>query len=262
MKGYRFELSVRAVFILLAISVCTSVAYSQQEQEITNSIGMRFRLVPAGSFMMGASPDDGEADVSENPRHRVEITKHFYIGVHVVTQELYERVTEKNPSEFKGADRPVELVSWNDAVEFCRRLSEMTGENYRLPTEAEWEYAFRAGTETKYYWGDNMDSDYAWHDDNSGGETHSVGQKHPNAWGMYDMSGNVWEWCQDWFDENYYSRSPAQDPVGPESGTSRVVRGGSWYNYPKSMRSSSRFGFRPDKGNHYIGFRVVREVNQ
>ncbi len=260
MGTHKVTLSRSILVAMIFVCVLASSAFSEQEQEITNSIGMKFRLIPAGSFMMGASPDDGEAEAGEYPSHRVEISKPFYIGIHEVTQELYERVMGENPSEFKGADRPVERVSWNDAVDFCRRLSEMTGENYRLPTEAEWELACRAGSETKYSWGDNMDGDYAWYDDNSGSETHPAGQKHPNAWGLYDTSGNVWEWCQDWFDENYFSRSPAQDPVGPSSGTSRVVRGGSWYNYAKNMRSSSRFGFRPDKGNHYIGFRVVREV--
>lgn len=233
---------------------------ANQPQEFTNSIGIRFRLIPAGSFMMGASPGDSEVGEGELPRHSVEITRPFHIGEHEVTQEIYEQVMGENPSEFKGADRPVERISWNDAVAFCTRLSEMTGESYRLPTEAEWEYACRAGTETRYYWGDAMDGDYAWHDENSGGETHPAGQKNPNEWGLYDMSGNVWEWCGDWFAENYYFQSPPQDPSGPESGTSRVVRGGSWYNYPKNLRSSSRFGFRPDRGNYYIGFRVVREV--
>ena len=234
---------------------------SARPEEIANSIGMRLRLIPAGEFMMGAVPDDREAESSEKPQHRVEITKPFYLGVCEVTQEEWQRVMENRPSSFQGSTRPVESVSWEDAVAFCEVLSTTEGVTYRLPTEAEWEYACRSATTTRYYWGGDMDDDFAWHDENSGGETHPTAQKQPNAWGMHDMSGNVWEWCGDWFDENYYRQSPAQDPEGPAAGMSRVVRGGSWYNYPKNLRSSSRFGFRPDKGNYYIGFRVAREVN-
>ena len=261
MKRFKVELYGVVIFAAIAILLFVPAAYSQQDQEVTNSIGMKLCLIPAGEFMMGASPGDGDAEASEFPRHQVDISRSFYMGIYEVTQGQYEQVMGTNPSSFKGADRPVEGVSWDDAVAFCRRLSEITGEKYRLPTEAEWEYACRAETEAKYFWGDGEATDYAWFWDNSGEETHTVGEKEPNAWGLYDMSGNVWEWCLDWYDENYYSRSADKDPSGPTSGTSRVVRGGSWYNSLKNQRSSSRFGFRPDKANYYIGFRVVREAD-
>ena len=180
-----------------------------------------------------------------------------------------------NPSRFKGADRPVERVSWNEATEFCSKLSDMTGENYRLPTDAEWEYACRAGTTTRYYWGDS-DSEstvkrYAWYEKNAidphwtsphAAEegTQEVGRKEPNPWGLYDMSGNVWEWCQDWYDEHYYSNSPRQDPRGPSSGDRRVLRGGSWGNYAWYVRSSYRDWVTPGSRYDYVGFRIVRDV--
>jgi formylglycine-generating enzyme required for sulfatase activity len=235
------------------------------QEEITNSLGMRLRLVPAGSYMMGAVPGDDEADDDEKPQHRVEITKAFYIGVYEVTQAQYEAVVGVNPSYFKGDRRPVECVSWNDAVEFCRKLSQREGVTYHLPTEAEWEYACRAGSTTKYYWGDSDSNigSYAWYGfdkGNAGVETHEVGSKTPNAWELYDMSGNVLEWCSDWFDENYYNSSPRQDPRGPSSGSSRVRRGGCWNLNAWVVRSSLRYWGTPDGGYHDSGFRVVREV--
>ena len=152
-----------------------------------------------------------------------------------VTQEQYERVMGKNPSRFKGPQLPVERVSWKAAVSFCTKLSafpeeQAAGRTYRLPTEAEWEYACRAGSTTDFCFGDaewGLD-DYAWYEDNSDHRTHPVGQKRPNAWGLYDMHGNVWEWCADWHDEAYYEASPVDDPQGPATGVDRVGRGGSW----------------------------------
>ena len=233
---------------------------SDLPQEITNSIGMKLKLIPAGSFMMGAVPGDEDAGDDESPRHSVEITEPFYMGVYEVTQEQYEAVMGENPSHSEGTDKPVECVSWNDAREFCQKLSNMTGESYRLPTEAEWEYACRAGTETKYYWGDEIDGDYDWYIDNSGNKTHEVGRKSPNPWGIYDMSGNVCEWCEDMFDDDYYSHSPMQDPQGPSSGNGRVLRGGSWCYFASYLRSSFRSSVTPDDWFSFSGFRIVREA--
>ena len=156
--------------------------------EHTNAIGMQFKLIPAGEFMMGSPANDRDKQVDETPQHRVRTTKPFYLGVYEVTQEQYEKVMGKNRSNFKGLSLPVETVSWEDATEFCKKLSEMDAEyDYRLPTEAEWEYACRAGTSTRYSCGDKLDSDYAWFRDNSSRQAHPVGEKRPNAWGLYDM---------------------------------------------------------------------------
>ena len=224
--------------------------------DFENTIGMEFNLIPAGSFMMGS--ENGYGD--ERPVHKVTITKPFYIGIYPVFQGEYEVVMWSNPSGFRGNRRPIEQVTWYDAKEFCRRLSEKEGVTYRLPTEAEWEYACRAGTTTRYYWGDRIDEDYLWYKDNSGWKTHPVGQKLPNAWGLYDMAGNVWEWCEDWYGS--YSPDEQTDPVGPSSGSSRVLRGSSWYGGTEFVRSANRDLFTPSYRYTNIGFRVVTEASK
>jgi formylglycine-generating enzyme required for sulfatase activity len=187
----------------------------------------------------------------------VRITKGFEMGKYEVTQAQWEAVMGSNPSEFKGADRPVEQVSWEDAQQFLSRLNARgDGYRYRLPTEAEWEYAARAGTTGKYY--GELD-EIAWYKGNFGGQTHPVGQKKPNAWGLHDMLGNVWEWCWDWYDVNYYGNSPEADPRGPASGQALSLRGGSWGNFPRYLRVSVRISGGPLNRNNYFGFRCVRE---
>ena len=224
---------------------------------ITNSIGMKLVLIPAGEFIMGSPESDADAFENEHPQHRVKITKPFYLGVTEVTQEQYERVMGENPSQFKDdPQRPVETVSWEDADKFCERLSEKEGKMYHLPTEAEWEYACRAGSTTKWCFGDSESQlgDYAWYDEEYGsGSTHPVGQKKPNAWGLYDMHGNVWEWCVDWKAD--YVNSSSSDPTGPSSGSSRVFRGGSWYYTARNCRSAYRH-FSPGSERYFLGFRV------
>jgi len=224
--------------------------------ESATSIGMEFKLIPAGTFTMG----DASGLNNETP-HEVTLTKPFKMGVHEVTQDQYEQVMGVNPSEYKGADNPVETVSWEDAVEFCRKLSELPAEKeagnvYRLPTEAEWEYACRARTTTKFSFGDDeSDSDdYGWYSENSDQKTHPVGSKLPNAWGLYDMHGNVWEWCQDW-EEDYPSGS-VTDPSGATSGSYRVFRGGSWDFTAGFCRSALRYGYVPSYRDYDFGFRV------
>ena len=232
-----------------------------------NTIGMEFKLLPGGTFTMG----DAIGDDDETP-HQVTLTKAFELGVYEVTQEQYEAVMGRAPSKFKGPQNPVETVSWDDAVEFCRKLSELPAEKkagyvYRLPTEAEWEYACRAGTTTTYSFGDSDSElgDYAWYDKNSGNTTHPVRQKKPNAWGLYDLHGNVWEWCQDWHGD-YPSGSGSRltavrsltDPTGAARGSDRVSRGGSWYDYARDSRSANRSRSTPDYRNFNLGFRVVR----
>jgi formylglycine-generating enzyme required for sulfatase activity len=225
-------------------------------EEITNTIGMKLHLIRPGTFRMGSESPQARQD--EQPAHQVTITKPFYIGVYEVTQAEYEAVMGTNPSNFKGARRPVETVSWNDAGEFCRKLSAKEGTTYRLPTEAEWEYACRAGSTTEYCFGDDESrlSEYAWYSANSGSQTHDVGQRKPNAWGLYDMHGNVWEWCEDWYAA--YTAGSQVDPVGPSSSRVRVIRGGSWNLNASYCRSAYRGLYTPGDRGYNIGFRFVR----
>jgi formylglycine-generating enzyme required for sulfatase activity len=233
----------------------------EMAREFTNSIGMKFVLIHPGEFTMGSSDSLGES-----PPHRVEITQPFYLGVYPVTQAEYQAVIGKNPSHFNGNSRlPVEQVSWYDADAFCKQLSQspvevQRGMKYRLPTEAEWEYACRAGTPGKWCFGDNESllSEYAWFDKNSGSQSHPVGQKKANNSGLYDMHGNVWEWCQDGYDANaYQGRSGiTQDPfvaTGPLS----VNRGGSWFDSGKSCRSANRDSNAASFSSRILGFRIA-----
>ena len=215
-------------------------------------------IVP-GEFLMGCSAGDGECGADEKPAHRVAITKAFEIGRHEITQAVWQAVMGTNPSTFKALDRPVEHVSWNDVQEFLAALNgRRDGYRYQLPTEAEWEYAARAGSTGPYH--GSLDA-IAWYGANSG-QTGPVGQKQPNAWGLHDMHGNVWEWCQDWYDADYYrtlGTPRALDPRGPASGQQRVLRGGSWYKFLWFLRVSSRFAFRPSGRFPHVGFRCVRQ---
>ncbi|MCL4205664.1 MAG: SUMF1/EgtB/PvdO family nonheme iron enzyme [Pirellulaceae bacterium] len=231
--------------------------------EVTNSIGIKLAFIPVGEFQMGSPDSDSDALNSEKPQHTVRITKPFYLGVTEVTQEQYERVMGANPSNFKGTHLPVERVSWEDAVDFCRKLSALPAERsagrvYRLPTEAEWEYACRAGSKTKWSFGDSESSlgEYAWYTSNAGSKTNPVGQKKPNAWGLYDMHGNVWEWCSDWWKRDY-TTTAMSDPTGPATGSARVFRGGSWLYYGVNCRSAYRNGDTPSSRGSGVGFRLA-----
>jgi formylglycine-generating enzyme required for sulfatase activity len=208
--------------------------------------GVKLELVwiPPGEFMMGSNDEE---DV-EKPAHRVKLTKGFWMGKYEVTQEQYEAVVGSNPSRFKGANNPVEQVTWDDAVAFCRKVGG------RLPTEAEWEYACRAGTTTRYHSGRKHDDceRVGWTIDNSGETTHAVGGKQANAWGLHDVHGNVWEWCADSYGD--YPSAEAVDPTGPDSGQKRVLRGGSWYDYSVYCRST--FRITGSRGSHCNGFRM------
>jgi formylglycine-generating enzyme required for sulfatase activity len=243
---------------------------AQSPKTITNSIGMKLVLIPKGTFQMGSPIEEAGADDDEE-QHQVTISKDYYLGVTEVTQGQYEKVMGTNPSYFQkrvirksdSSMYPVEQVSWEDAVEFCKRLSDLPEEKaasrvYRLPTEAEWEYACRAGSKTAYSFGEGSKSlgDYAWFDGNSNTQTHPVGEKKANAWGLYDMHGNVWEWCSDWYGE--YPKGAVSDPVGPREGSYRVDRGGGWSYGAAYCRSADRDRFLPSgRGNYYNGFRVA-----
>ena len=222
--------------------------------------GIEFVLIPAGSFLMGAPADEPMPDRDERPQHQVILTSSFYLSAYEITQAQFEAVMGENPSEFKGPDLPVDSVTWSEAVEFCRRMSERTEQTYRLPTEAEWEYACRAGTVSTFYWGHEMDGSYAWYEPNSTGRTHPVGLKKPNAWGLYDMCGNIEEWCSDWYAPDYGSDNETTDPRGPLTGQYRVRRGGCWDHSVGCLRSANRYFYYPERRFSQIGFRVVREV--
>ena len=224
---------------------------------------MEFLLVPAGEFRMGS--EDGDSD--EKPVHQVRITKAFYLGKYEVTPQAYAKVTGKTSSCFIGDANPVESVSWRAVTVFCRKLSDGLGLEVRLPTEAEWEYACRAGTGTRFSYGDDPEDsqlgEYAWYSGNSGSQTHAVGGKKPNPWGLYDMHGNVWEWCSDWYDRSYYNESPPQNPGGAQSGRYRVLRGGSWCDGGSELRAADRrSGIAPDYYNNYFGFRLAAGVRR
>jgi formylglycine-generating enzyme required for sulfatase activity len=232
-----------------------------------NSIGMKLVLIPAGEFQMGAADGESGANPDEKPQHRVRITKPFYLGVCEVTQAEYVRVMGRNPSNFKGKDGllPVESVSWEEAQDFCRKLSGLPDEQrasavYRLPTEAEWEYACRAGTETAYGLVEHADKlrEFAWCGEDSASQTNPVGQKKPNAWGLYDVHGNVWEWCADWYGN--YLASAVEDPTGPITGSERVHRGGAWHSSAEFCRSAKRSDAPLDFRNDGLGFRVARSM--
>ena len=233
----------------------------------TNSIGMKFVFIPPGTFMMG-SPSSEPKRESDERQHRVTISKPYYLQTTEVTQGQWKAIMGNNPSYFKGDKRPVEQVSWNDAQEFIRKLNRKEGtDKYRLPIEAEWEYACRAGTTTPFSTGRCISTDQANYNGNypmpgcSKGryrkETISVGSFSPNAWGLYDMHGNVYEWCEDWYKDDYPS-GHVTDPRGTSSGSDRVLRGGSWGDDAGSIRSAIRRRDGPDSGSFRIGFRVAR----
>jgi formylglycine-generating enzyme required for sulfatase activity len=274
----------------------------------TNSIGMRLNLIPAGEFVMGSSDSDKDARDDEKPQHRVRITQPFYLGVHPITRGQFRRFVEATRYQTEAAkdgkggygwdeedlewvrdpkltwqtpgidqtdDHPVVRVSWNDASAFCDWLSQQEGQKYRLPTEAEWEYACRAGTTKRFSFGDRARAldQYAWYSNNSilqeqqvgegiilmPGGTHPVGEKKSNAFGLNDMHGNVWEWCSDWYDEDYYEQSPAADPRGPGRAAYRVFRGGSWEDVAEDARSACREWRIPEVRGNTLGFRLARD---
>jgi formylglycine-generating enzyme required for sulfatase activity len=226
-------------------------------------VTMKLALVPAGTFPMGSALGEKDRCDDEGPQHEVTITRPFYMGVYSVTQEQYQAVMGKNPSYFTGGRNPVETVSWHDAAEFCKRLSRKAGKTVRLPTEAQWEYACRAGSKTRFCFGDDYGElgDYAWDDQNSDGKTHPAGHKKPNDWGMYDMYGNVCQWCADWYGKDSYASSGKTDPSGPASGSCRVLRGGSCRYVAPHCRSARRDFGLPDCGDRIIGFRVVVDLD-
>jgi formylglycine-generating enzyme required for sulfatase activity len=274
---------LQSLFCFSAFLCCTLVAsclLAQTPKTITNSIGIKLVLIPKGTFMMG-SPGSEIGPENKQTQHEVTISKDYYLGVTEVTQGQYEKVMGTNPSFFQGdkvaernpdtdrvikevdsSNHPVEQVSWGDAIDFCKKLSDLPGEKaagrvYRLPTEAQWEYACRAGSKSAYSFGESSKSlgDYAWFAGKSNGQTHPVGEKKATAWGLYDMQGNVFEWCSDWYDE--YPKGAVSDPTGPKEGSLRVFRGGCWDGVAELCKSADRAWGLPSSRIYGIGFRVA-----
>lgn len=235
------------------------------DRKVFNVEGIEFavRYIPSGSYLRG-SPETEEGRWPREIQHKVTITQSFWMMETEVTQKLYERIMGNNPSYFQGENNPVESITWNDAVQFCEKLSKITGRTWTLPTEAEWEYACRAGTTTPFYYGESLDSDMA----NFNGRfpygqarrrvnrrrTVPVASFEPNAWGLYDMHGNVWEWCYDWYGE--YPNYPVTDPKGPPRGSGKVFRGGGWNSHGEDLRSANWY-VRPVVRENDLGFRAV-----
>jgi len=250
--------------------------------DLGNDVQMRLVLIPAGKFMMGSPVTEAGRGSEEGPQHEVTISKPFYMGVFEVTQEQYEQVMGVNLGGFKGAKNPVECVSWDEAVEFCRKLSARTGKKVMLPTEARWEYACRAGTTTAFHTGDALKPGQANADFSQTSNpgvwdkimawvgrffpqkaktipTTPAGSFSPNGFGLYDMHGNVFEWCSDWYNDSY-ANAKNQDPTGPDSGACRVLRGGCWCPYLQHCRSAGRNWYSPDYRYITIGFRVAVDL--
>ena len=256
MTRWNVRCAVR-VSALLFLPACALFAQAVPEEDasqvLTNSVGMKLTLIQPGSFTMGSTIGDRD----EQPFHKVTITNPFYMGTHEVTQAQWHAVMGgEGPSHFRGENRPVEQISWNDAKLFCKRLSANEGVTYRLPTEAEWEYACRAGTTTDLYWGESWDDTLSWVGMPTAGETKVVGTKPPNPWGLYDMIGNVWEWCEDAYGP--YSAEDQTDPA-PTDGAMRVCRGGGAYTVWRYARCAARGNGPPADKDYHLGFRVVRQ---
>lgn len=254
------------MLFVVSLTIFYFASYSMAQKKGSNifispTLGAKFVLIPAGTFMMGSPRDEPGRDSDETPQHQVTISRPFYMQTTEVTQVQWKKVMGNNPSHFSscGDDCPVELVSWEDVQDFIKKLNSMEGtDKYRLPTEAQWEYAARAGTTTRFHMG-NSDDDLlraGWLKANSGSKTHQVGQKTSNSWGLYDMYGNVYEWVQDWF--RLYTVGSLTDPAGPPSGLKRVRRGGSWSGIARYCRSANRDYFGPGQRSGLLGFRLLR----
>jgi sulfatase modifying factor 1 len=260
------ELMQMAVRKLLGESLEVSTAKAEKSASAVGALpkefkylvtGMEFVFIKGGCFEMGDTFGDGNID--EKPVHEVCVDD-FYLGKYEITQRQWEKVMGRIPSFYRGKNNPVEMVTWNDVQRFIARLNSQSTRKYRLPTEAEWEYAAKGGGKREKYSGTSQEGElgqYAWYSKNPGNQPHPVGQKEPNGLGLYDMSGNVSEWCADWYDAHYYQKSPKNNPRGPVNGEFRVLRGGSWFSLPRYVRAASRIWYGPGGWNYTIGLRLA-----
>jgi len=264
-QGEDTELAYERFLAAFPESRCASEAEARaKERALPFKVEMVF--VKGGTFPMGSPPEEKYYSADEGPVHEVEL-RDFYLGKYEVTFEQFDAYCDEigrprpDDKNWGRGERPVIDVSWDNIVPFLRWLNSLTGRNYRLPTEAEWEYACRAGTTTSRSFGDDVSKlgQYAWYDANTRVRTLRVGRKLPNPWGLHDMYGNLWEWCADWYGKDYYSVSPRLDPKGPADGAQRVLRGGSWDNAAGSLRSATRLRATPDTRSRRIGFRLARD---
>ena len=271
------KLILMFVLALMANNSVSQVVEAGDLEYGLNAQATTLIYVEGGSFMMGS--DDCDIYYFQQPIHEVSVSS-FYISKYQITQNEWQEVMGSNPSWFRGDKLPVEQISWYDAIEYCNKRSikeglkpcysgsgkniscDWTANGYRLPTEAEWEYAARGGKKSKgyKYSGSNDINEVAWYGSNSSDKTHPVGEKQANELGIYDMSGNVWEWCWDWYSIDYYSKSPRSNPRGPSSGEFRVLRGGSWYYNGNDCRVANRRLNNPDDGDYSYGLRILRAI--
>lgn len=257
------------IFLCALLPALLTAQPKDPPKQLTNSIGMKFVHIPPGTFTMGSSgKEKGRGD--DEIERKISLTRGFYLGIHTVTQEQWQAVMGENPSNFKGAKNlPVENVSWDDCQAFCKKLSARENKRYRLPTEAEWEYACRAGTTTPFHFGATLSTEQANYNGNfvygagkigvNRAKTMPVGSFPANAWGLFDMHGNVWQWCSDW--HGGYARTELTDPQGAKTGTNRVLRGGSWGSNPIFCRSANRNFAAPDSRTEFYGCRVCLDAD-
>ena len=243
------------------ITLNNQITATEETILLPGNVPMVMVWCPAGTFMMGRLSNEQDSDADESPQHQVTLSQGFWMGKYEVTQAQWQAVMGTNPSHFTGdLNRPVEQINWSDVQSFLTAINTLTSKTFRLPSDAEWEYACRAGTSTRFFWGDDASygqiGNYTWYDTNSGDSTHPVGEKWPNAFGLFDMSGNVWELCQDWYGN--YTAGAVTDPAGPASGTYRVLRGGGIYDEAQYCRSADRDYFAPTYKYYDLGIRLAR----
>ncbi|MEO8425861.1 MAG: formylglycine-generating enzyme family protein [Verrucomicrobiota bacterium] len=269
--------AVRTVLHGFAFLLALSSFVQAANFEVVTNDGIALVQIPAGTFAMGTTEAQRATLVGlkswtrfedcELPTHAITISKPFLIGKFEITQKQWEAVMGKNPSAFKDENNPVESVSWDEVQKFIEKLNEKNNAKYRLPTEAEWEYCCRAGSTNLFGLGTNDVTitaenlgDFAWFRKNSENRTHRVGEKQPNTWGLYDVHGNVWEWCQDWYASDYYAKAPEKNPLNTAPSTERAFRGGSWFLDGQNLRATFRSGNLPGFKSQYVGFRLAREL--